>query len=110
MMTTTLLLGCLVQGAQAGLNALSATFYPTQIRSTGVGWALGVGRLGSIIGPILGGVMVSHDWTLQEIFFAGALPALLAAGAILATGALHSNRNPYSRSIAGDGEREVTGL
>jgi AAHS family 4-hydroxybenzoate transporter-like MFS transporter len=109
MMTTTFLLGCLVQGAQAGLNALSATFYPTQIRSTGVGCALGVGRLGSIIGPILGGVMVSHDWTLQKIFFAGALPALLAAGAILASRALYGSRNPYSRSIAGDGEREVAG-
>lgn len=108
MMTTTFLLGCLVQGAQAGLNALSATFYPTQIRSTGVGWALGVGRLGSIIGPILGGVMVSHEWTLKEIFFAGALPALLAAGAVLATRTLHGSRNPYSPSISADGEREVT--
>jgi hypothetical protein len=53
--------------------------------------------------------MVSHDWTLQKIFFAGALPALLAAGAILASRALYGSRNPYSRSIAGDGEREVAG-
>jgi AAHS family 4-hydroxybenzoate transporter-like MFS transporter len=109
MMTTTFLLGCLVQGAQAGLNALSATFYPTQIRSTGVGWALGVGRLGSIIGPILGGMMVSRNWTLQEIFFAGALPALLAACAVLASRTLHGSRNPYSQSIVYKEKPEMPG-
>jgi len=95
MMVVIFLLGCLVQGAQAGLNALSATFYPTSIRSTGVGWALGVGRTGSIVGPILGGIMVSHNWTLQQIFFAGAIPALLAAVAIVLSYVLRGNINPY---------------
>ncbi len=55
-MAVAFLLGILVQGAQAGLNALVAEFYPTAIRSTGVGWALGVGRIGSIVGPVLGEV------------------------------------------------------
>jgi len=95
MMVVIFLLGCLVQGAQAGLNALSATFYPTSIRSTGVGWALGVGRTGSIVGPIFGGIMVSHNWTLQQIFFAGAIPALLAAVAIVLSYVLRGNINPY---------------
>jgi hypothetical protein len=40
----------------AGLNALAASFHPTSIRSTGVGWALGVGRIGSIAGPLVAGV------------------------------------------------------
>src|ERR1019366_1119177 len=95
MMIVTFLLGCLIQGAQAGLNALAATFYPTSIRSTGVGWALGIGRLGSIIGPLLGGIMISRDWTLQQIFFAGALPALLAALTITVSYVLRSSTNPY---------------
>jgi MFS transporter, AAHS family, 4-hydroxybenzoate transporter len=95
MMVTTFLLGCFVQGAQAGLNALAATFYPTAIRSTGVGWALGVGRIGSIVGPIFGGIMVSHAWTLQHIFFGGALPALAAALAIAASATLGDRQNPY---------------
>jgi MFS transporter, AAHS family, 4-hydroxybenzoate transporter len=82
MMITTFLLGFFVQGAQAGLNALSATFYPTSIRSTGVGWALGVGRFGSIVGPVFGGIMMSLEWSPRQIFFAGAIPALLAAFAI----------------------------
>jgi MFS transporter, AAHS family, 4-hydroxybenzoate transporter len=82
MMITTFLLGFFVQGAQAGLNALSATFYPTSIRSTGVGWALGVGRFGSIVGPVFGGIMMSLEWSPRQIFFAGTIPALLAAFAI----------------------------
>jgi AAHS family 4-hydroxybenzoate transporter-like MFS transporter len=77
-------LGILVQGAQAGLNALVAEFYPTAIRSTGVGWALGVGRIGSIVGPVLGGVMLSLQWDLQQIFLAGTVPALCAGLAVLA--------------------------
>jgi MFS transporter, AAHS family, 4-hydroxybenzoate transporter len=95
MMTVVFLSGCFVQGTQAGLNALAATYYPTSIRSTGVGWALGVGRLGSILGPILGGMMLSHNWGLQQIFFAGTIPALLAVLAILLASAIRSGDNPY---------------
>ena len=61
-----------------GLNVLAASFYPTPIRSTGAGWALGVGRVGSIIGPLIGGLMVSWQWGLQRIFAAGAAIALCA--------------------------------
>src|SRR4029079_11558019 len=79
MMPVTFLLGVAVQGAQAGLNALAAAYYPTAIRSTGVGWALGVGRIGSIVGPMVGGLMLSMKWTPQQIFLAGAIPACVAA-------------------------------
>jgi len=102
MMIVTFLLGCFVQGAQAGLNALSATFYPTSIRSTGVGWALGVGRLGSIVGPIFGGMMVSHEWSFRQIFFAGAIPALLAALAIALSYVLKNKTNPYHSAVMAD--------
>lgn len=84
------LLGCVVQGAQSGLNALVAGFYPTPIRATGIGWALGIGRIGSIVGPILGGVMLSLEWTLQQIFLVGTVPALCAGLAILAGSRLPS--------------------
>jgi AAHS family 4-hydroxybenzoate transporter-like MFS transporter len=87
-MVVAVLLGIFVQGAQAGLNALVAAFYPTAIRSTGVGWALGVGRIGSVVGPILGGVMLSLHWDLQQIFLAGTLPALCAGLAVLASARL----------------------
>jgi AAHS family 4-hydroxybenzoate transporter-like MFS transporter len=70
-------LGFLVIGAQAGLNALAAKFYPTPIRSTGVGWALGVGRVGSIVGPLVGGVMLGAGWKPKEIIISGAICGLL---------------------------------
>jgi AAHS family 4-hydroxybenzoate transporter-like MFS transporter len=94
-LTVTFILGFTVQGAQAGLNALVAGFYPTAIRSTGVGWALGVGRVGSIVGPVLGGVMLSIGWHPREIFLAGAIPALCAAVSIVLTSRLRGNATGY---------------
>jgi AAHS family 4-hydroxybenzoate transporter-like MFS transporter len=76
--------GFCVVGAQIGANALTATFYPTFIRSTGVGWALGIGRIGSIIGPLLGGLMLALQWNIPSIFFAGAAPVLIAGLAAFA--------------------------
>jgi MFS transporter, AAHS family, 4-hydroxybenzoate transporter len=95
MMTVTFILGISVQGAQAGLNVLSAMYYPTVIRSTGVGWALGIGRIGSIVGPMIGGVMLSLEWTPQQIFMAGAVPAICAAVAVLASGYLQGRVSPF---------------
>jgi AAHS family 4-hydroxybenzoate transporter-like MFS transporter len=95
MMAVTFLLGVSVQGAQAGLNVLSAMYYPTVIRSTGVGWALGIGRIGSIIGPMIGGLMLSLQWTPQQIFMAGAVPALCAAVAVMISGKLQGKASPF---------------
>jgi MFS transporter, AAHS family, 4-hydroxybenzoate transporter len=98
-LTVTFILGFTVQGAQAGLNALVASFYPTAIRSTGVGWALGVGRVGSIVGPVLGGVMLSIGWHPRQIFLAGAVPALCAAVSILLTSRLRGNSSAYRTEL-----------
>ena len=87
-MAVTFVLGFAVEGAQAGLNALVAGFYPTSIRSTGVGWALGIGRIGSIVGPLIGGLMLSMGEHPRQIFLAGAIPALCAAVAIAVNGRL----------------------
>ena len=95
MMAVTFVLGVTVQGAQAGINALSAMYYPTVIRSSGVGWALGVGRIGSIIGPFIGGLMLAAQWTPQQIFMAGAVPALCAAAAVLASAQLQGSASPF---------------
>jgi AAHS family 4-hydroxybenzoate transporter-like MFS transporter len=103
------LLGFIVQGAQGGLNAISAMFYPTSIRSTGVGWALGVGRVGSIVGPILGGLMIAHQWSLKQIFFAGGAPALLAAVAIVLSTVLCKGVHPYSSGDSNAARTDTTG-
>ena len=95
MMAVTFVLGITVQGAQAGMNALSAIYYPTVIRSTGVGWALGVGRIGSIVGPMIGGLMLSMAWTPQQIFMTGAVPALCAAVAVFISGHWQGSNSPF---------------
>jgi MFS transporter, AAHS family, 4-hydroxybenzoate transporter len=70
--------GFCVIGGQTASNALSATFYPTAIRSTGVGWALGIGRVGSIVGPLVGGIMLARRMSNESVFVAAAVPALCA--------------------------------
>jgi len=85
-MCCTFFAGAGVIGGQTGANALAASFYPTYIRSTGVGWALGIGRIGSIVGPILGGLMLSLHWPLSTIFLAAAIPSLVGSAAIFLMG------------------------
>jgi AAHS family 4-hydroxybenzoate transporter-like MFS transporter len=71
--------GFCVVGGQIAANALAAAFYPTSVRSTGVGWALGVGRVGSIVGPLVGGVLLSLKWSTASVFICAAAAALCAA-------------------------------
>jgi MFS transporter, AAHS family, 4-hydroxybenzoate transporter len=73
------LVGLLLGSATAALIALSAIFYPAPIRSTGIGWAMGVGRAGSFLGPLVVGALLAAGWTVAAIFALLAAPALLAA-------------------------------
>jgi AAHS family 4-hydroxybenzoate transporter-like MFS transporter len=68
-------------GGQNACHALTAAFYPIAIRSTGVGWALGIGRIGSIVGPVLGGVLLARGTPIGQVFWAAAIPALIATAA-----------------------------
>ena len=95
MIVVTFALGISVQGAQAGLNVLAAMYYPTSIRSTGVGWSLGVGRVGAIVGPLIGGAMLGMQWTPRQIFLAGAVPALVSAVTVILSGRLQGKASPY---------------
>ena len=80
--------GFCIVGGQIAANALAAGFYPTSVRATGVGWALGVGRVGSIVGPLVGGVLLSLKWSAGEVFVAAAMAALCAALAAFSLGRL----------------------
>lgn len=77
-----------VAGAQVGINALAAGYYPTASRATGVSWANAVGRTGSVLGSMTGGVLLSFGWDLATVFAAAAVPAFLAALAMFAKGRL----------------------
>ncbi len=71
--------GFCVVGGQIAANALAAGFYPTSVRATGVGWALGIGRVGSIVGPLVGGALLAAKWSASAVFMAAAAAALCAA-------------------------------
>jgi AAHS family 4-hydroxybenzoate transporter-like MFS transporter len=70
--------GFCISGGQKSVIALSAIFYAAPIRSTGVGWALGIGRLGGIGGPLLVGVLLGYHLSPASLFYAAAVPMLLA--------------------------------
>jgi AAHS family 4-hydroxybenzoate transporter-like MFS transporter len=79
-MIASFLSGACVIGGNASLIGLAAVLYPTYIRATGVGWALGIGRFGSIAGPILGGILLKAGWDRTSLFIVAAVPAFVAAG------------------------------
>lgn len=75
--------GACTIGTTILVNAYTATFYPAHMRATGLGWALGIGRLGAIAGPIYGAFILDSGWGLDANFYAFAAPALLGAVAML---------------------------
>jgi AAHS family 4-hydroxybenzoate transporter-like MFS transporter len=77
----TLLAGFFTFGAQNSANAIAATRYPTAMRSSGIGWALGIGRTGQIVGPLLGGFLLSLHWATGNILYVIAIPSAFAATA-----------------------------
>jgi len=72
-----------INGAQNGLQAYSPAFYQTEIRATGVSWMHGIGRTGAILSSTLGGVLMLAVPGHSAIFLVLAIPACLAAAAIL---------------------------
>lgn len=72
-----------VAGCQNSINTVSGMLYPTAIRSTGVGWSMGIGRIGSIVGPFLGGVLLTAHWEVPTIIMLQTVPTLLAAICVL---------------------------
>ncbi len=74
--------GATTIGTLAVIHAYAAQFYPAWVRSTGVGWAAGVGRLGAIAGPMLGGSLLALELPFQQNFLAFAAPGVIGALAI----------------------------
>jgi AAHS family 4-hydroxybenzoate transporter-like MFS transporter len=77
--TAVFIAGWCVTGGQPGVNALAAVYYPTYLRSTGIGWGLGIGRIGAIIGPVVGGLLMALKWSPRAVFEAAAIPAAISA-------------------------------
>lgn len=84
--------GFCVLGLQLGLNATAASIYPTSFRSNGTGWALGIGRVGAIVGPVLGGFLIASKLPVQKLFLVASVPFLIGAFACFALTRLYVAR------------------
>ena len=76
-------IGFALQGGFTALYPVAARLYPPEIRTTGVGWAIGAGRLGAVLGPILAGFLVGAGFSLTTNFIVFAVPCLLAGIAVV---------------------------
>ena len=72
-------LGFFVQGGFVGLYSLAARIYPTEFRNTGIGWSIGAGRLGAVIGPLAAGFLLSLGLGISENFKIFAIPAIISS-------------------------------
>ena len=78
-MTTAFFIGVLLQGGYNGVWPLAAETYPAQVRATGIGWAIGIGRSGAIVGPFVGGQFMAANVSLPILFAAYCVPLLACA-------------------------------
>ena len=92
-----------ISGSQVGLNALTATLYPTQSRATGVSWSNAIGRCGAIVGSVSGGVMMAMNFSFDTLFFVIAVPAAISAVVLtlLTLVVRQSSRVPESSPVMG---------
>jgi AAHS family 4-hydroxybenzoate transporter-like MFS transporter len=70
--------GSCTVGSQTAANGMVAALYPARVRTTGMGWALGIGRLGGISGPALGGMLLGMGWPPRQILLCACVTALIA--------------------------------
>ena len=77
------IIGFCVAGGNGGTSAFAAKLYPTFMRSTGIGWSLGVARFAQLGSPLLGTAMLALHWEINPFFYTIAVPALIAAVAIV---------------------------
>ena len=79
LLVMTILIGMFVDGGFSGLYAVAARLYPTEFRTTGIGWAIGAGRFGGVLGPYVGGILISQQWPMAAYFTVFAIPMIIAA-------------------------------
>ena len=85
-------LGLTLNGAIAGMYAITPTYYSAQSRATALGWVIGFGRLGAIVAPLLVGELVDGGWDPGDIYYLFVVPVLLAAVAVALVRANSSSR------------------
>lgn len=92
--------GATTIGTQILLYASVAQLYNLSVRSTGLGWASGVGRIGAIVGPTFGGVLLARELPLEQNFLIFAIPAVISALAMLVFALSNADRRDTARLAA----------
>nr|WP_315400969.1 MFS transporter [uncultured Duganella sp.] len=95
--------GFFVGASAAGMMALSSAWYPVHVRATGFGWAYSVGRLGQLVGPLIPGYLLTQGLSVSHIFPLMAVPASIAAVAIILLRQL-----PHARSVDRQRHQDLT--
>jgi benzoate transport len=73
-----LAIGVFLFGSMTGLYAVTPALYPAEIRTTGMGWAIGIGRIGAILAPVVAGFLVDARWSNAALYYAFAVPFAVA--------------------------------
>jgi len=73
-----ILIGAFIFGSMAGLYSLAPILYPAGIRTTGMGWAIGIGRIGAMIAPTIVGFLIDGGWKTSDLYYAFAIPLVIA--------------------------------
>ena len=84
--------GFIVIGCQGGLNALPSLLYPDDMRSTATGCFVSIGRVGSILGPLIAGFLLTAHWNSSQVLLFAAIPALCASTFLFGVFVLQRNK------------------
>ena len=87
------IMGFFVIGSNSGLMGLAAISYPADIRGTGLGWATGIGRSGSLLAPVVGGNMLTENWSVNAICTTNAVLALVVIMIIFIMQRVHAGKH-----------------
>lgn len=71
-------IGAFMQGSFVGLYAVATRLYPAEIRATGVGWAIGLGRIGAVFGPYLAGLLIVAKLSVATCFLIFTIPLVFS--------------------------------
>ena len=94
-------------GGQLNFPAMTVDLFPPQVRGAGIGWTGGVGRLGSIVGPLAGGVLIAAHLGTGPLFLIAAVPAVVAAAALFTAARVRAAQRAAGEGSA-QGQRHVT--
>ena len=93
LLAVTAFTGLLTVGANIVLSAYATTFYPTNIRSTGIGWVVGWGRIGAIAGALFGTALVKAGLSIEAGYAVAAVPAVIGGIAVMLVGPRHAKES-----------------